>query len=307
MAATTTAKKTTKKTTAKSTAKKTAPRATKKTAAKKTTAKKTAPKKPATAPAPRLTERELKTILEDAGYATAGLVGDVVELAKGLPGRIEHLRSEAGDAPEKLKGVREVPERVEETIGELRERLAKEAERYVETFEQRFDAKAKEGRKIADDVRKDDRFGKLLDQADNARSQLRGAFTSVTKTADVAVDSATKQADKVGTQAKATVTTAQKAVDETVSRAKGTVTTARKGVDATVSQAKGTATTARKGVGETTEKAKGTVTATKNAAEATVEATEPQAKAAKSRVKAAGTSTKKTVEAAAEAAAETTE
>lgn len=278
MAATTTAKKTTKKTAPKASAKKT----TKKTAAKTTTAKKAAPKKAAKAPTPRLRERELRTVLEDAGYATAGLVGDVVDLARELPNRFEHLRSEAGEAPEKLKGVREVPERLEETIGELRERLAKDADRYLERFEGRFDSKAKEGRKLADDVRKDERVSKLLDQADSARSQLRGAFTSVSKTADVAVETASKQADRVGTQAKATATTAHKAVDDTVSRAKGTVTTARKGVDATVSQAKGT------------------VTAARHAAEETVEATEPQAKAAKSQVKGATTSVRKTVEAATE-------
>lgn len=276
MAATTTAKKTTKKTGAKATAKKT----TRKTTARKTTAKKAAPKKATKAPTPRLQERELRTILEDAGYATAGLVGDVVELARDLPHRLEHLRAEAGDAPTKLKGVRDVPERLEETIGELRERLAKDAEKVLESFEDRFDSKAKDGRKLADDVRKDERVSKLLDQADNARSQLRGAFTSVTKTADVAVETATKQAERVSTQAKATATTAHKAVDDTRSRAKGTVTTARKGVDATVSQAKGT------------------VTAAVHAAEETVEGTEPQAKAAKSQVKGAATSVKKTAEAA---------
>jgi len=275
MAATTTAKKTTKKTAARTPSKKT----TSKTTARKKTTRKTAPKK---APTPRLRERELRTILEDAGYATAGLVGDVVDLAKDLPNRLEHLRSEAGEAPAKLKGVREVPQRLEETVGELRERLAKDADRYLESFEGRFDSKAKEGRRLADDVRKDERVSKLLDQADSARSQLRGAFTSVTKTADVAGESATKQADRVTAQAKATATTAHKAVDDTVSRAKGTVTTARKGVDATLSQAKGTATAAR------------------HAAEETVEATGPQAKTAKSQVKAATTSVRKTVEAATE-------
>jgi hypothetical protein len=301
MAATTTAKKTTKKTAAKATAKKT----TRKTAARKTTAKKSAPKRAPKAPEPRLHERDLRTILEDAGYATAGLVVDVVDLAKELPNRLEHLRAEAGEAPSRLKGVRDVPERVEETIVELRERLAKDAERYLETFEDRFDAKAKEGRKLADDVRRDERVSKLLDQADIARSQLRGALTSVTKTADVAVEIGSEQADRVASQAKATATTAQKAVDDTRSRAKGTVTTARKGVDATRSRAKGTVTTARKGVDATLSQAKGTVTAAVHAAEETVEGTEPQAKTAKSQVKGAATAVQKTAGAAADAAADT--
>jgi hypothetical protein len=301
MAATTTAKKTTKKTAAKATAKKT----TKKTAARKTTARKAAPKRAPRAPEPRLHERDLRTILEDAGYATAGLVVDVVDLAKELPNRLEHLRAEAGEAPSKLKGVRDVPERVEETIVELRERLAKDAEKYLESFEDRFDAKAKEGRKLADDVRRDERVSRLLDQADNARSQLRGAFTSVTKTADVAVEIGSEQAHRVTSQAKATATTAQKAVDDTRSRAKGTVTTARKGVDATRSRAKGTVTTARKGVDATLSQAKGTVTAAVHAAEETLEGTEPQATTAKSQVKGAATSVRKTAGAAADAATDT--
>jgi hypothetical protein len=99
MAATTTAKKTAKKTAAKATAKKT----TKKTAARKTTAKKAAPKR---RPRPRawLHERELRTILEDAGYATAGLVVDVVDLAKELPNRWSTCAPSTGRGTEQAEG-----------------------------------------------------------------------------------------------------------------------------------------------------------------------------------------------------------
>jgi hypothetical protein len=261
------AKKTAKKTAARKTSAKTTASARQPTAKKttrKSTAKKTAARKPAARKTPSLRERELKVILEDAGYATAGIVGDVVEYAKALPGRVERLRDDAEhlveDTPERFKALRDVPEMAEQTLADLRKRLEKDAERYMKTFEKRFDAKAKEGRKLADDVRKDERIDKVLTQAGNARSQLKGAFTSVTKTADVAVETAHDQAERVTSQAKATVTTARKGVDETIS------------------------------------KAKGTVTAAKGAAEETAKATGEQAEHAKQQTKAAATSVKKTAE-----------
>lgn len=267
------AKKTAKKTTTRKTTGSASKPAAKKTAKKttrKATAKKTAARKPAAPPAPSLRERELKVLLEDAGYATAGIVGDVVEYAKGIPGQLERLRGDAEhlveDTPERLKGLRDVPEKAEKTLADLRTRLEKDVERYLASFEKRFDAKAKEGRKLADDVRKDERIDRVLTQAGTARSQLKGAFTSVTRTADVAVETAHKQAENVTTQAKATATTARKAVDDTVAKAKGTATAAR------------------------------------GAAEDTLEAAGEQAQHAKQQTKAAATSVKKTVEAAGDAA-----
>ncbi len=159
-----------------------------------------------------------------------------------------------------------MPDRAEKTLADLRKRLEKDADRYLKTFEKRFDAKADEGRKLAEDARKDERIDKVVTQAGNARSQLKGAFTSVTKTADVAVETATKQTENVTTQAKATVTTARKAVDETVAKAKGTATSA------------------------------------KGAAEETAKATGEQADKARQQTKAAATSVRKTAEAAGDAA-----
>ncbi len=251
---------------AKKTAKKTAARKTSaKTTASKTTTRKTTAAEPATPEIVCLPDRQLKAVLEDAGYATAGILGDVVEYAKDLPTRIDRLRDDAGhlveDAPERVKGLRDVPEKTQKSLADLRERLQDSMRPYL----QRFDAKADEGRKLAEDIRKDERIDKVLTQAGNARSQLKGAFTSVTKTADVAVETAHEQTENVTTEAKATATTARKGVDHTVA------------------------------------KAKGTATAAKGAAEKTVEATAEQAEQAKRQTKAAATSVKKTAEAAGDA------
>lgn len=259
MAQTTTASPATKptaKTTAtrKTTVKTTARKAPASKTTRKTTVKTTA-RKPAAPKTPSLRDRELKVILEDAGYATAGIVGDVVGYAKALPGRVERVRDDAEhlaeDAPERFRLLRDVPEMAEQTLSDLRKRLEKDAKRYTKRFEKRFDAKAKEGRELTDEV---------LSQAGNARSQLKGAFTSVTKTADVAVATAHKQTENVTTQAKATVTTARKGVDQTAA------------------------------------KAKGTVTAAKGAAEETAKATGEQAENAKQQTKAAATSIRKTAD-----------
>ena len=62
----------------------------------------------------------------------------------------------------------------------------------------------------------------MLDQTSSTRSQLKAAFTSVTKTADVAVEAgskaASKQAGNAKTQVKAATTSVRKSA-ETVAEA----------------------------------------------------------------------------------------
>jgi len=173
----TTAKKTAKKTARKTAAKRT----TAKTAAKRTTA---ASRTPAT---PQVTERDPKVLLEDAGYAAAGLAHDVVELARTLPGRLEAVRAE-----------------------DLRARVNKDVEGLLAQLTTLLDKKAAEGRKVAADVRKDARVARLLDQTGNTRSQVKAAVTSVRKTADVTVaagrSAGRKQAEVAATQLKGATT-----------------------------------------------------------------------------------------------------
>jgi hypothetical protein len=204
----------TKTATKKSTAKKSTAR---KTTAKKTTAKKTttkrAPKKPA------LAEREPLVVLEDAGYAIAGVAHDVVEYAKVLPSKVQGYRGQltktADQAPDRVKTLaEEAPVKVKTTVIDVRDRLIKDVEGRIKSFEKSFDKKAAEGRKVAEQVKKDERVQRILDQTGNTRSQVKGAVTSVVKTADATVE-AGKQAGR-------------KQAETAISQVKGAATSVRK-------------------------------------------------------------------------------
>lgn len=185
---------------------------TKSTSAKKsTTAKKTAEQAATSNTAKRTStskdtttasERDVKVLATDAAYAIAGLAGDAVRLA-----------NEAGKAarrlPEKAQDLRDLPARrkeLDKLIATLREQAGK-----------RFDEKSAEGRTVTDEVLKDDRVKRVLDQAHNARSQVKAAITSIRKTADgsvqAGVSAGKKQAETARRQTKAAATSIQKTVE----------------------------------------------------------------------------------------------
>ena len=207
-------------TTKKATAKKAT---SKKATAKKATAKKTTAKTTTTPKSPRLLERDPQILLEDVGYAAAGVAHDAIELARTLPSRIEGLRGEvekaAKEAPERVKDLRtEVPGRVETTVKDVRVRISKDLQTWLDTFEKRFDTKAADGRKVADNVRSDERVKRILEQTDNTRSQVKGAITSVVKTGSAAGEAGREQAETAASQVKAAATSTKKSV-ETVAEA----------------------------------------------------------------------------------------
>lgn len=228
-ATTTPAKKTTRKTTA---ARNTSARSTARPAAKKTTKKTTARRAPQPAP---LFEREPVVLLETAGYAATSLVSDAITLVRN-------------------------PERIESHLASLRTRLGKDLERTLASFTRLVDHRADDGRKVVDNVAKDERVSRVLDQTANTRSQLKAAFTSVTRTADVAGEAASKQADTARSQVKGAATSVRTSTTQSRTQVKGAATSVRKIADAAVhaaskqapnaaSQLKAAATSVRKTAG----------------------------------------------------------
>jgi hypothetical protein len=267
---TTTRKSATKKSTAgrKPAAKRTTTTTTttRKPGAKRTTTTTTTTRKPATSKKQPLLAREPQMLLEDAGYAYVGLVGDVVELAKGLPARVEKLRDESVDAAEEVPSLlRATPRMLEHSLVVARERALLEAERYVTKFEKVFDRKAAEGRKLAEEVKSDERVAAVLRQTENTSQQIRGAVTSVTKTPQVAVDAAHDQAEIAKSQTKAAVTTTRNSVKDIKTSAKAAATSVMKTRDIAVHAAEEQAEVAK-------SKVKGAVTSTKKSAEVIAEA-----------------------------------
>jgi hypothetical protein len=289
-----TSAKTTAKTTGKTGAKKTARKTTTKATASRPAAKKTAKKTakttasttasrtpdrapvrkapatttPANAPAGRvnpsptpLYQRDAGALLETAGYAATGLAHDVIELARVLPTRLD-------DAPAIVRELRtEAPKRAEATLTALRERLARDVQRTLDQVAGVVDGKAADGKRIVDDVVRDERFARVLDQTANTRSQLKAALTSVTRTADVTADAASEQASTARRQVKAATTSVQHSAEDAGSAVKGAVTSIRKVADVAADAASKQATTARSQV-------KAAATSVRRSAETVVDAVE---------------------------------
>lgn len=228
MAATTTKKAPATKAPAKKTT-------TKATTAKKAPAKKASPKATHT----KAEDKDLATFAEQAAWAYAGVLNDVVHLAVEAPKHVPTTREELHDTRESL-------------VAQLRTNMDK----VVTTFNARLEAKAVEGRKAADELARDPRVERVtstlkpvLDQAGNTRSQVKAAVTSVTKTANVAGEAANKQFGNVTAQAKGAVTSLGKVSDVAVdasrkqagnarSQVKAATTSTRKTVDAAVEAGK---------------------------------------------------------------------
>lgn len=198
----------------------------------------------ATTETTRLREREPQLIVRDAAYALTALADEAVTNVKSLTEKLEQLRE---DAPAKAKELRETaPERiktlpedaqttleerrakVEAQLKELRERASKDVDERLASFEASFDAKAAAGADRVAEIRKDERvnrvetaFEPVNDQLKIARSQVKGAITSVRKTLDAAVEAGRAQADNARSQVKAAATSTRKTVDTVVEAGRG--------------------------------------------------------------------------------------
>ena len=193
----------------------------------------------ATAQSTRLREREPQLIVRDTAYALTALADDAVTNVRSLAERLEQLREEAPAKAKELRDtaperIRTLPEdaqstfetrrsRVEAQLKDLRERASKDVDERLATFETRFDSKANAGAERVAELRKDERvarvetaFEPVGDQLKIARSQVKGAVTSVRKTLDAALEAGRSQADNARSQVKAAATSTRKTVDAVV-------------------------------------------------------------------------------------------
>lgn len=202
-----------------------------------------------------LAEREPKILAEDASYAAAGLAVDAVTLVRHAIDKLEELRTEvskaAGDPAATVKSVTENgPATVTRTANDVRDRFVAELETAIANFESQFDTKAIEGRKLVESMKKDSRVAKLLEQSATARSQVKAALTSVTKTVGAAVGAGRKQAETATSQVKGATTSITKTLDVAVEAGKKQAGTA-------VSQVKAATTSVKKAAESVPAAAKG--------------------------------------------------
>ena len=189
--------------------------------------------------APRLREREPQLIVRDTAYALTAIADDAVTNVRTLADKLEQLREDAParakelreTAPERIKNLPEDAQstfeerrtRVEAQLKDLRERASKDVDERLATFEARFDAKASAGADRVAELRSDERvarvetaFEPVGDQLKIARSQVKGAITSVRNTIDAALEAGRTQAGNARTQVKAAATSTRKTVDAVV-------------------------------------------------------------------------------------------
>lgn len=172
--------------------------------------------------------RDITGFAQQAAYAYAGLLNDVVTVAADAPNALPR-------SPEELSS------RVRSGVDQARHS--------VTTL---LDTKATEGREVVDDLRKrpevakvTDNLQPVLDQAGNTRSQVKAAVTSVTRTVNAYTQGATTQFGTVAAQGRRALTSlvhvggaateaARKQAGNARTQVKAARTSTRKTVDAAV-------------------------------------------------------------------------
>lgn len=186
----------------------------KRPSAKKATTTNRTSSTPRSAKRTPLLERGPQALFEDASYAVAGLAVEVVDLGRQAATRAAEVRGQVAKAATEpratLRSVAAAParvrsgveqardtvvDRVRPRIDRTRHRLVVEAESVVAGFEKALDVRAATGRERLGALQRDERVRRLLDQATNARRQVKGAVTSVGRTATVAADVVTDNGD----------------------------------------------------------------------------------------------------------------
>ena len=164
---------------------------------------------------PRLLERAPSVVAQDAVYAIASLTNDTVATIGSLPAR-------AQTAPARVVGLAvEAPERARAAYGAI----ASSVDQRLERLQRSFDARADAGRDLVKGVTRRRSVKRSADQAKTSRARVKGAWTSIVKTGEVAVEATREQtraaADRVRAQAKIART-----------QVKGAATSVRKTADA---------------------------------------------------------------------------
>ena len=183
-------------------AKKAAPAARKTTPAKKATrsAKQTVRSAESTARQARKTtaqaERTVRGLVSDSAYAVLGVGDSAVGVLRHVPEGMERFRK---DAPETVEGgVRKVEQRVRTLWTDTPEEVQTRLEAVRRNAGEEFASYAKRGRAVASSVRQSKPTTLALKQAKTARSQVKGALTSLRKAVGASVEAVDDAADRVG-------------------------------------------------------------------------------------------------------------
>lgn len=157
--------------------------------------------------------------VEKVKATVTDLRATVTKTTKDLGTQAKELRTEAPAKLKELKAETLVKD-AKTNVENYRSKFTKELDGRVASFEKAFDTRVKAGKKVVTEVKANEQVKNVLGQAKNTSSKVKGAVTSVRKTADVAVEAGAKQAENAKSQVKAAATSAKKTVDTVVEAGK---------------------------------------------------------------------------------------
>lgn len=176
----------------------------KKTTAKKTTTRKTATTRSTTKTAPAAKAQaaaqdvkvDVKAIATDTAYATVGVADRAVEVSRELPAKLEELRK--ARAEQAATFVKEAPVKAQTFVKDVPTKLQAELAKDLEAAKKELDGFAARGRKVVDSITKAPSTKKALSQTETARSQVKGAVTSIRKAVEQGQDAVEGAVERIG-------------------------------------------------------------------------------------------------------------
>ncbi|WP_370328335.1 hypothetical protein [Euzebya sp.] len=181
------------------TARKTSARktSTAKTSAKKVTTARKAPTTTSTAPSTAgRHEFDVRALVTNSAYATIGAGDLAVETARTLPKRLEAQRKARAERAQAF--VKEAPIRAQALVKDAPTKLQAEWTHGYEAARKELDVYAARGRKLIDSIANAPQTKRALDQTETARSQVKGAVTSIRKAVEQGQEAAEGAVRRIG-------------------------------------------------------------------------------------------------------------
>ena len=137
---------------------------------------------------------DVKGVVADSAYATVGAGDLAVSVARDLPGRLDTLRKD------QLTFAKEAPAKAQTFVKEAPGKLQTQIDSQIATVRDEVNAYATRGRKLVGSVTDSTSTKKAVSQSETARSQVKGAVTSIRKAVEQSQNAARTAVGRIGTR-----------------------------------------------------------------------------------------------------------
>ncbi|MEE8600486.1 hypothetical protein [Euzebya tangerina] len=141
-----------------------------------------------------LSAEDVKTLVTDSAYAYVGAGDLAVSVVRDLPGRLESLRKDQAAL------VKDAPAKAQTFVKDAPSKLQAEINAQLDSVRGEVDTYATRGRKLVDGVTEAPATKRVLDQTEAARTQVKGAVTSVRKVVEQGREAAQKAVGTIGSR-----------------------------------------------------------------------------------------------------------